>query len=82
MVSRRAGWWHGVAAFGLWGLLPVFWKQIDWLGADQVVVLRAVCCVPLLLLVLAWRGRLGVVGAALRRPRGVGLQVSTAALLG
>ncbi|MFN5960287.1 MAG: EamA family transporter RarD [Verrucomicrobiota bacterium] len=82
MVSRRAGWWHGVAAFGLWGLLPVFWKQIDWLGADQVVVLRAVSCVPLLLLVLAWRGRLGVVGAALRRPRVVGLHVITAALLG
>jgi chloramphenicol-sensitive protein RarD len=69
-------------AFGLWGVLPVFWKQIDWLRPDQVVALRAICCVPLLLAVLATRGRLRVVWQALGRPRTIGLHLLTAALLG
>ena len=55
-AARRTGWWAGVTAFGLWGLLPVFWKQIDWLSPAQVVAMRAVCCVPVLVMVLLVRG--------------------------
>jgi hypothetical protein len=58
-----------VTAFGLWGLLPVFWKQIDWLSPAQVVAMRAVCCVPVLVAVLLVRGRLGYVVRSLGRVR-------------
>ena len=81
-ADRRLGWWAGVAAFGLWGLLPAFWKQLDWMSSDKVVALRAVCCVPLLLAVLAFRRRLRFVFRALRQPRTLALHTLTAALLG
>ncbi len=81
-AARRTGWWAGVTAFGLWGLLPVFWKQIDWLSPAQVVAMRAVCCVPVLVAVLLVRGRLGYVVRSLGRVRVVGLHALTAALLG
>ena len=81
-ADRRRGWWAGIVAFGLWGVLPIYWKQIGWLGPETVVALRAVCCVPLLLAVLAVRRRLPAVATALRQPRTLARHALTAVLLG
>jgi len=81
-ADRRLGWWAGVVAFGLWGVLPVYWKQIGWLAPGTVVAFRAVCCVPLLLIVLAVRRRLPAVAAALRQPRTLARHALTSVLLG
>ncbi|MEZ5386412.1 MAG: EamA family transporter RarD [Prosthecobacter sp.] len=49
-----------VLAFGLWGVLPVYWKQLGHLGSDvalaQRVVWTAVAVLPLLALRSEWRG--------------------------
>ncbi|MCB1279396.1 EamA family transporter RarD [Prosthecobacter sp.] len=49
-----------VLAFGLWGVLPVYWKQLGHLGSDvalaQRVVWTAVAVLPLLALRREWRG--------------------------
>ncbi|MFO1482483.1 MAG: EamA family transporter RarD [Verrucomicrobiaceae bacterium] len=49
-----------VTAFGLWGVLPVYWKQIGHLGSDvalaQRVVWTTVTVLPLLMLRGEWAG--------------------------
>jgi chloramphenicol-sensitive protein RarD len=49
-----------VLAFGLWGVLPVYWKQLGHLGSDvalaQRVVWTAVAVMPLLMLRGEWGG--------------------------
>jgi hypothetical protein len=49
-----------VLAFGLWGVLPVYWKQLGHLGSDvalaQRVVWTAVAVLPLLMLRGEWGG--------------------------
>lgn len=71
-----------VTAFFLWGVLPLYWKQFSWLRADQVIALRGMACVPVLLLILAWRGELRAWFATAVRPRAAGLHFVTALLLG
>lgn len=49
-----------VMAFGLWGILPVYWKQIGHLGSDVALAQRVVwtmaTVLPLLLLRGEWSG--------------------------
>lgn len=71
----------GVVAFALWGVLPGYWKALHWLNAGQIICLRALLTVPVLLVVLAWRGRLAAVLSSLRNPAVAGLHALTAALL-
>lgn len=71
----------GIGAFTMWGLLPGYWKALHWLGAGQVICLRALLIVPVLVVVLLWRREWGRVLAALRSPAVAGLHALTAALL-
>ena len=50
-ISR--GLWAGMIAFGLWGVLPIFWKQLEFMGATSLVAQRTcwtlLALLPLLL---------------------------------
>jgi chloramphenicol-sensitive protein RarD len=64
---RRDGFAYGLAAYGAWGIFPVYLKAVARVPVLEVLCHRVAWSVPLLL-ALAWReDRLADVRAALRR---------------
>ena len=59
----------GVIAFVLWGLVPLFWRQLSQHNAWELVAHRAVWSLPLLVGVLALQKRTGAWLRALKEPR-------------
>jgi chloramphenicol-sensitive protein RarD len=83
-AARRhavGGLWYGLGAYGLWGVLPVYFKAIDNVGAIDIVANRVLWSVPFLLLLLfAFRG-LRDLTSAFREPRTLIFLCATAALV-
>lgn len=71
-----------VTAFGLWGVLPVYWKAIAHIGSDLAVAHRVVWTLATVVPLLLWRGEFRTWAATLRRPRIVGIHTWSALLLG
>lgn len=69
MDSTRSGVLAALAAFFLWGILPVFWKLLEFLPAASIVAQRTVWSLLLLLTILMWRGQGSTLRAGLRSPR-------------
>ena len=72
----------GVAAFVLWGLLPAYWKGLQDFAPLLVVAHRVLWSLGVLVLLLAWRKRLGATAAILLQPRLAGRHLVAAILLG
>jgi chloramphenicol-sensitive protein RarD len=68
VTNARGGVLAAVTAFLLWGLLPVYWKALDFLAPGEIVAQRTVWSLLLLVGLLAVRGRLGGVRVALATP--------------
>lgn len=49
---------YGIAAYTLWGSLPIFWKQLGDINSATIISHRIVCGVITLLPILAYRKRL------------------------
>ncbi len=81
MKESRAGVCAALASFFLWGILPVFWKLLEFLPAAGIVAQRTLWSLLLLLAVVAWRGEGREVGAALRSGRAAGWHLLSGALL-
>lgn len=79
--ARRTGFGYGVAAYGIWGFLPIYFKQLPNVPSIDIVAHRILWSVPLLLLLLAVTGGLGGLAGALRQPRLLGLMAVTALLI-
>jgi chloramphenicol-sensitive protein RarD len=47
-----------LSAFALWGMLPVYWKQLTHMGTDTALAQRAVWTMVMLLPLLSMRGEL------------------------
>ena len=74
------GYLHAAAAFILWGVLPVYWKQLASVPATQLVAHRVIWSI-LVLLPLVWlTGAAGRIRAALATP-GVLVRQGVAAAL-
>lgn len=58
--KQRLGILYGVAAYLLWGLLPIYWKQLQAVPALEILANRFIWSVAFLVLLLAVRGRLGL----------------------
>lgn len=81
-AKTRAGLAYGIAAYGLWGLLPIYFKWLQAVPAVAIVAHRIVwSMVALAVLVLAMRGT-GEVRTALRHRGTVKLLLATALLIG
>lgn len=65
----RTGLIAAVAAYGLWGLLPIFFKLLHAVTPVEVVAQRVIWSLILIVGVLAARRNLGALGAALRDRR-------------
>ena len=77
----RSGVLAALAAFFLWGVLPVFWKLLDFLPPPSIVAQRTLWSLLLLLGILAWRGEGRALMAALRSPRVLGWYLLSGSLL-
>lgn len=53
MTDERRGTLYGVAAYVLWGLFPIYWKLLDFAGADELLAHRVVWCLLVVVLLLA-----------------------------
>jgi chloramphenicol-sensitive protein RarD len=85
VAARRhalGGLWFGLGAYCLWGVLPVYFKAIDGVGAIDIVANRVLWSVPFLLLLLfVFRG-LRQLTSAFRDPRTLRFLCVTALLIG
>jgi len=64
-----------------WGLVPLFWKQLAGVDAHELIAHRIVWSCVLLAPLLAWRGGWSEARAALRTPRGFGINFLSSVLL-
>ena len=82
MSTARGGVLAAVTAFGLWGLLPLFWKALDFLPPLVIVAQRTLWALLLLWIIILWRRRGREVMSGLLRPRDAGWNLAAALLLG
>ena len=52
-----SGFWAGVAAYTIWGLVPIYWKLLQHVPAIQVLGHRIVWSLAVLLILLTARRR-------------------------
>jgi chloramphenicol-sensitive protein RarD len=79
--ESRNGIASAVAAFFLWGVLPVFWKCLGFLPPLSIIAHRTLWSLVLLTLLLGWRRQLGEVFRGLASWRGVGWHLLSGSLL-
>ena len=72
----------GIAAYGLWGVLPIYFKALRSIEAVDIVAHRIVWSVPVLAALLSVSNGWGEVRQALRNRKAVMLLAVTALLIG
>jgi chloramphenicol-sensitive protein RarD len=70
-----------LAAYLLWGFLPLYMKQLAHVPTLEVLAHRVLWSVPVALAILVWLGRTGDLMRALRTPRMLAMAGVTAALV-
>ena len=65
----------------LWGLVPLYWTRLKGIDPVELIAHRHVWSLVFLAVVLAVQGGFAEVGATLRRPRAVGVNLVNALLL-
>jgi chloramphenicol-sensitive protein RarD len=75
------GFLFALAAYLLWGFLPLYMKAMAHIPTLEVLAHRVLWSVPVALAVLWALGRTGDLRAALRNPRMLGMAAMTAALI-
>ena len=75
------GFGFALTAYLLWGLLPMFMKQLAHIPPMEVVAHRVIWSVPIAAVVLWMTGQLGDLAAVFRSPRMLGMGVITASLI-
>ncbi len=71
--QQRAGLLYGIGAYGMWGLVPLFWPLLKPSGAIEILAHRMVWSLALVGLVLLVLRRWGWVRELLGQPRKLGL---------
>jgi chloramphenicol-sensitive protein RarD len=79
--DMRRGFAFGVAAYGLWGVLPIYFKAIAAVAAVDIVAHRILWSLPFLALLLFVSRGWGEVAQAIRRRRTLLLLMLTAVLI-
>ena len=80
-MDRKDGVLSAVAAFILWGVLPVFWKAMVFLPPASIIAHRTIWSLVVLLPVLALQRQVGTVIRGISSWRGVGWHLLSGCLL-
>ena len=76
------GFLYGVGAYGLWGFLPIYFKQLTAVPSVSIVAHRILWSVPFLLMLLLYGRKAGDLRAALSDRRTLAWLALTATLIG
>src|SRR5690349_22174252 len=79
--DQRAGLLSGFAAYGMWGLVPLFWPLLKPAGATEILANRMVWSLAFVAAALLVVRRWAWAGELLRQPRRLCLVVIAAALI-
>jgi chloramphenicol-sensitive protein RarD len=79
--ETRTGLVFGFAAFGMWGLLPLYWHLLETTAPSEVLSHRMVWSLPTALIILALVRRWSWIRPLLRQPGRLGLVALSAALI-
>lgn len=81
MTDQRQGYIYGLLAYGLWGLVPLYFSQVRVVPTRELLTHRIVWCAAFLaILVTLWR-RWPAVARTFRSPRLFGLFTLSAGLI-
>jgi chloramphenicol-sensitive protein RarD len=80
-MEFRKGVWLGVAAYGFWGLSPLFWNLVDDVAVTDLLIHRILWSLPILGLAIAIQRRWSELGALLRSRRMILISIVTATLI-
>lgn len=80
--DAKKGFWLGVGAYGLWGVLPIYFKAMADVGSVDIVAHRVLWSVPFLAILLVGMAGFGEVRNAVGNRRVIGLLCATAILIG
>ncbi|MCI0650455.1 MAG: EamA family transporter RarD [Planctomycetes bacterium] len=81
MTPARAGLLCGVAAYLWWGLVPIYFKAIAHVPADEVLAHRIAWAVLLLALIITARGSWAPLCDSLRAPRAIPMLLASTLLV-
>ncbi|MGW3632809.1 EamA family transporter RarD [Streptomyces sp. NPDC005122] len=79
--EQRVGLLNGFAAYGMWGLVPLFWPLLKPAGALEILAHRMVWSLAVVGVALAVMRRWAWLGELLRQPRKLGLITVAAAVI-
>ncbi|MFD9909784.1 EamA family transporter RarD [Streptomyces sp. NPDC059063] len=79
--EARAGLLNGFAAYGMWGLVPLFWPLLKPAGAAEILAHRMAWSLVVVAVALLFVRRWAWAGELLRQPRRLGLVVIAAAVI-
>ncbi|MGW8379238.1 EamA family transporter RarD [Streptomyces sp. ODS28] len=79
--EQRTGLLYGFAAYGLWGLLPLYWHALESTGASEVLAHRMVWSLPTAVLILLALRRWSWIAPLLRQPKKLAMIVLAAAVI-
>ncbi|MFI6354769.1 EamA family transporter RarD [Streptomyces sp. NPDC050743] len=79
--EHRIGLLNGFAAYGMWGLVPLFWPLLKPAGAVEILAHRMVWSLVVVAVALLFVRRWAWAGQLLRQPRRLGLIAVAAAVI-
>ncbi|MFE2277071.1 EamA family transporter RarD [Streptomyces sp. NPDC059454] len=80
-AERRTGLLNGFAAYGMWGLVPLFWPLLKPAGAVEILAHRMVWSLLFVAAALLFIRRWAWLGELLRQPRKLALITVAAAVI-
>ncbi|NUP42898.1 MAG: EamA family transporter RarD, partial [Streptomyces sp.] len=81
MGDKRAGLVYGFAAYGMWGLFPLYWPLLEPAGAGEILAHRMVWSLVVVAVLLLALRRWAWIAELVRQPRRLGLVAVAAALV-
>ncbi|WP_030684932.1 EamA family transporter RarD [Streptomyces sp. NRRL B-1347] len=79
--EARTGLLNGIAAYGMWGLVPLFWPLLKPAGAGEILAHRMAWSLVVVAIALLFVRRWAWAGELLRQPRKLGLVTIAAAVI-
>ncbi|MFJ4502944.1 EamA family transporter RarD [Streptomyces sp. NPDC088864] len=79
--DQRAGLLSGFGAYGMWGLVPLFWPLLKPAGAVEILAHRMVWSLGVVAILLLALRRWSWIGPLLRQPRKLGMLTLAAATI-
>lgn len=81
MGQQRAGMLYGIAAYGIWGIFPLYWPLLEPASAVEILADRMVWSLAAVALVLLALRRGAWIRALLRQPKRLGLVALAATVI-